>query len=60
MIVTSIAVSAGLICAVALIATYIYRSRPQYAPVSHFKHGRRIGARGRGKSDCVWIPPNTK
>jgi hypothetical protein len=60
MIVTQLVVGAGLICAVALIARYIYRRMPRYAPVSHFKHGRRIGTRSRGKSDCVWIPPNTK
>lgn len=60
MIAISITVGAGLICAGALIAACIYRRVPRYAPVSHFRHGRRIGAISRGKSDCVWIPPNTK
>jgi hypothetical protein len=60
MIVTQLGVGAGLICAAVLIARRIYQWMPRYAPVGRFKHGRRIGARTRGKSDCAWIPPHTR
>ncbi len=60
MIVINIALAAGLLCVAALIVRSIYQGVPRYAPLQHFKHGRRIGTRTGGKSDCVWIPPNNK
>lgn len=61
MMVYQLVVGAGLICAATLIVRLICRRFPRYAPVSHInKHGQRIGRRSTSKSDCVWVPPNTK